>query len=353
MTGLAFTRPRRRGRAVLVAAAVAALAGWGAATLDSTPPGPSAPQPGPSRWSLSLEGESEGALACSSARFCVALSYAVGGVREGALYDGTRWVTEPVRHLLGTVASVACPGDGHCLAVDSFGAVSTLAGGRWSAPVEVDLPTVQYPEGASTLSCSSETFCVLVDGLGRAAVYDGGRWSAPTTVDAAFGLTALSCVAGDRCTAVDGVGRVLSYSGGEWSAPRPVDRDALAGISCAAAGSCVATDLLGRVLSSAEGRWSAPTPVDPAASPLAISCPRVGYCITLDWRGRAYVLAGGRWRAESIDPLPTPLAPRSAAIACAPGEVGFCAAAIGFGQLGVGTNPFSFTGPVVHAPSLE
>ena len=274
-----------------------------------------------------------------------------------------------------TLAAVACGGAGSCAAIGSYKdaggdyrpMTAAQAGGTWSAAAPIDLPAdAAAPADAIVLSvaCGGPGSCVAVgaykDAAGAyrpmAAVLAGGIWSAAVQVglprdadgtapDAYLATlacpAAVTCVAGGSYRDTNGDARALTASldDGGWTAsslPLPAGASAspaiasVDAIACGAAGSCGAvgtyTDAAGvdrtMVASQTAASWGAATrlampsdadPASAASSSTSIACGAAGACVMagsyVDATGaaqRAMTAAqvDGTWSAASALPLP-------------------------------------------------
>ena len=345
-------------------------------------------------------------VSCTSPTFCMAISQETN---TAAIYDGTKWAPSlPVggdtplllfdvscsspqlcfatngdttyRYTGSTTGwsdssgpafktygalSISCSVTGLCAAADSFGNVSVLKGGAWSAPVSLE-PTsaaqttrfLRVSCGASQcvavgddgrsfayngtswvarggldiasapfISCADGSFCIVTTGSGNASTFDGATWSAPVMVAPSTNLTALSCAPSAACAVVGLGGQVRTYDGSSWSDATQVDPyGSLQSISCPASGFCAAVDGVGYVVELSDGAWSSPVKVDlPSTGAKAISCASATFCVVVDGLGKAAVMNGSSW-----SPATTIAAGRQlASVSCPAAD--FCMAATGDG----------------------
>jgi hypothetical protein len=150
-------------------------------------------------------------VSCPSPRYCQAVNDDAGT----NVYGTTGWRALKFIDLKGStfLNSVSCASKVFCVAVDTYGYVSEISGGRWLAPVLVDPDAgTGISGGLTSVSCPDSTFCAAVDSTGHALVFSGTSWTSPQTVDA-DGINGVSCPASTFCVAVDNGGRALEYKG--------------------------------------------------------------------------------------------------------------------------------------------
>ncbi len=193
----------------------------------------------------------------------------------------------------GSPASVSCPDQSFCMAVDYGGRALSYDGSIWTAPQPVDLGA-----GLTSVSCPSTTFCMAVDSDGRALSYDGTGWSAPASIDPGEQLESVSCASTAFCAAVDAAGQVLSFDGSQWTAPQLVDSgNELTSVSCPSAVFCVAVDIAGQMVSYDGTSWNGPSLIDSTSENEleAVSCSSATFCMAMDYMGNALTFDGTSW----------------------------------------------------------
>jgi hypothetical protein len=239
--------------------------------------------------------------------------------------------------------SLSCPTASWCVAVGTYVAnnsaalIDTFSGGIWT-PTAAPPPTnAPYPGlGAgpilSKVACPAEGFCVAVGTYGSVGLIEtlsGGAWSAsvaPVPQNAPTGQTgvsfgALACPAVGSCAAM---GKLTASPGGVNSAMLFVD-------------------------TLASGTWTAtvePLPSNASTNELSgnegpdsVSCPAVGWCVAIgqyyDSAGQAdgliETLSAGTWAATEAPAPPSSTTYLNAAfssVACP--EVGSCEAVGGY-----------------------
>ena len=90
-----------------------------------------------------------------------------------------------------------------------FSPPADIATPLWSAPPS--RPTTLSANGAS-VSCPSDGYCVAVDQSGSAFVYQQGSWSPETKIDGNNSFGAISCGRPNACVATDQHDNVLYYT---------------------------------------------------------------------------------------------------------------------------------------------
>ena len=271
-------------------------------------------------------------VACGAAGSCAAIGFykdaagdylPMGAVEANGAWSPAAEIDLPANAATtspeATLLSVACGGSGSCAAVGSYkdatgafrpmGAV--LAGGSWSAAVQIDLPAnadATAPDAyLSALACPSVGACVAggsyrdTTGAAHAIVASlgNGSWSTPAVLPIPADANATAPAASVDAIACGGVG------------------------SCAAAGSYADAGGTSRtmVASQIPGSWGAATrlalpanadPASPGASENSISCGAAGACVLvasyIDAAGAQRPMTaaqtGGSWAAASAMPLP-------------------------------------------------
>jgi hypothetical protein len=323
----------------------------GSAWTVKTTPSPAGPQ-----------GAFLTAVSCTSANWCAAVGYSVGGSATGTLaevWNGAVWTIEPSANPAATnslvLSGVSCVSTTECTAVGGYtdnGAALTLVE-VWDGTTWAIQPSSTPGQGADlyAVSCAAADACV---GVGYyiengdwsfAEVWNGATWTTTPTSnpsDEAYStLSGVSCASATDCTAVGyfsnastGADETLAegWNGTAWTVestanPTGSSSDALAGVSCAqgsvacmAAGSEYHSPDPGTLLAESwnGSTWVAdqtPNPAGAEASYLeAASCPAPKSCVAVGWHdngaGREVALAeswdGVEWTIETTpDPAGT------------------------------------------------
>jgi hypothetical protein len=245
------------------------------------------------------------------------------------------------------LGDVSCPDVGDCVAVggdkvssasgDVYQAlIETLSDGTWTPTAVPDMTSKNNFASLAAVACPAKGSCVAVGFLGAAGnvftpvieTLSGGRWTAAkpalpgdAAVDTSATLNDVACPAVGTCIATGWYGNqagqhdgyVATLANGTWTAvdgPLPADaapeqytstaKTYLAAIACPRAGSCVAPgqylDNHGQVepfiATLSGGTWAAvqaPLPTDAApgtgqsnaAYLELVTCPAVGHCVTV------------------------------------------------------------------------
>lgn len=264
------------------------------------------------------------------------------GVLIAALLPGAASAQTPT--LLtsdASVASVACPAAGACVAVGSYesvggepeGLLLSEAAGNWTSSVQAPLPGGAGSDpnvNLTSVSCASVGSCTAVgdyfDGnaleLGVAINLRRGVWRPGLTVNLPAGaagdpdvtLNAVSCTAPGDCTAVgsyqttsgEPMALVVSETNWVWgtgssillpAGASPAGTSTLSGVACGAPGDCSAVGwyadgsgaIQGLLVSSSGGGWGPGTAVSlpggaalqPEVSFGDITCPAIGQCVAV------------------------------------------------------------------------
>ena len=194
---------------------------------------------------------------CPGRRYCVAV-----GDQDAVLLSndgGVRW--RRVNRGLGVIDGVDCSSSVRCVGVTSAATVdlSTDDGTRWTI-TSVPFPVLYGLQAMYGVSCRLR-LCVAVGARGLLAVSSdaGGRWSATQPVTSA-NLQATSCPSALVCVAVGTAGTVLrTIDGGlSWTAETSPSAQTLLGVDCPTMDECVAVGSGGTVLTSSDGGvlWS-------------------------------------------------------------------------------------------------
>ena len=232
----------------------------------------------------------------------------------------------------GYPASISCPTDAFCAAVDLSGSVMVRSGDVWSAPVNVDANQL------TDISCVSSTFCKAVDASGGVLTYDGSSWSSPSAIStqnltsiscatlascvvgavdgtmtmwngttwssaqtvSPYSISGVSCPTPTFCKAVDIAGQVISYNGVTWSSPIVVSSDAFETVSCASVTSCIAAGAMSgtsNVYKWSGSSWSTAADLGGQNVITAVSCPSAAMCMAVDDHANAYLDTSGVWSA--------------------------------------------------------
>ena len=232
-------------------------------------------------WSVRtpLLGNDASAIACSSASFCVAVSQTSTSAFNGSTWTEKR-LPRPVDYF-GT-ASISCPVEGSCIAINYSGLWTTYRNGVWSNPDWADTNYDYYDNATGArpggISCPSMTFCAVVDANGTAVTLTGGKWSQPEAVGA--NLASVSCPTATFCAVLDSNGRALTWNGHSASSLTKIQAAPNRGVavSCASPTHCVAIDRWGGAVTYNGSHWSAP--VASGADFLhRLSCPTESFCL--------------------------------------------------------------------------
>lgn len=319
-----------------------------------------------------LSGVSTGNLtsvACTSARFCMAVGSGGGGTLTER-WDGSRWralsAPNSPGHSFTYLSGVSCRTPSACTAVGIAGGRATdyPVAERWNGRAW-QLQQIPAPHGSDDLNgvtCSSTRECIAVgvqqrylhevaDSVMLVERWHAGRWTAqrPLTLHGArfTGATAVACSSASACTAV-GYGSQLPdqaasapvaarWNGSRWSVARTRvphgNRYVLmSGVSCASTCTAVGTASYGSftegtgstLAESLHGtRASLERTPDrrgvQSSSTASISCASVSFCIAVGYSG-AHSAQGGftlaeRWSGShwTVSPTPQPATPIPAA----------------------------------------
>ena len=239
---------------------------------------------------LASQDSSLSGVACTTARFCVA----VGGYEYGsgctdyygqgpcarqtmiARWNGRRWQELPTRSGVGALSAVACSSSRSCFAVGGSGCYEALGasvcsvgvataerwdGRRWTL-VATPVPAGETAAQLRGVACRSSRVCTAVGTYTPASGnfaplaegWNGASWVVePTPFDAAAGqstLMGVSCTSSRVCTAVgtnsdQGTSLILGWKGSTWTtqaSPKPAGTETnfLGSVSCTSATRCVA-----------------------------------------------------------------------------------------------------------------
>jgi hypothetical protein len=189
-------------------------------------------------------GDIPSAISCSSREFCVATDE----VGDASVFNGTSWSGARSLDSDQPLASVSCPVDGFCLAVDPRNAF-IYEDHRWSKPIHLAQMDAVGLGALVDASCTSERSCVVVGDDGGLYAYDGSSWGMYPGVDPSGGFLAISCVS-EFCMATDTQASTLSYDGTAW-VPSQVDNLSanITAVSCPSSSMCMGVDADGDIYS--------------------------------------------------------------------------------------------------------
>jgi hypothetical protein len=192
----------------------------------------------------------------------------------------------------GELNDVACPAEGKCVAVDTYGGVLSQHGHSWTRST---VAALLYARG---LACPSTSFCAAVTYSGTAAELRRGSWHKQNHV---FGggthATAISCASSSFCVATDDAGRVALFNGATWSHPERIVRDddvALADVSCTSPRWCMAVDRFGTSYRFDGSGWT-PIDLEDVYQPSVVSCTSADFCAAGGDGGDFAVYDGTAW----------------------------------------------------------
>jgi hypothetical protein len=286
-------------------------------------------------------------VSCASHRACVAVGnfQTPSGFQSfSESWDGSSWTDARLlaRSKLTSIAGVACPAPGDCIAVGSIaGTASTRlpVAEHWNG-VKWTLQKTPTRKGAARtllfgVSCATRTSCFAVGFATNksnqqqtlAEHWNGKSWTITPTPDPAgadIELSSVSCPSVNSCVAIGSIVEgafAQVWNGKSWKAtsavpnPKNAIHSQLDGVSCPAAGNCIAvgrTVLKSRIVTLAEhwnGRkWSPQKAAKPGGGVVSqltsVSCSAGNACsavgiesvptgaeaIAESWTGKRWVL---------------------------------------------------------------
>lgn len=355
-----------------VAAAVIASAGLtaGSATATAAPAatmtatGATAAKAAPmAARSLSPQYDVLAAVACETARDCLAVGYNDGAANGespplAATWNGKAWrlagVKLPAGAVTGSLDAVSCPpaAGAPCMVTGDLTPKKWAASGGWAGladlwngtrwtptPVNgtkgVELTSVSCPAAHYCLAVGTYTQPVGYASKGIAYRWNGSRWARadpPVPPGGDSELDTVSCSSATFCVAVGSSGsKVIAYrwNGKRWAAmkavtlkgfpvPSPID------VSCGSPKSCLAVDAGPQLPASGmverwNGKvWTASVPAAfqstlETGATMGVSCASADYCVAISdelWdffpgddpgdQAAAWVWNGRKWSADTV-----------------------------------------------------
>lgn len=215
-------------------------------------------------------------VSCASARYCVAVGFAITGGHNNAyseVWNGTGWRIKRISKPRGTtysdLGSVSCRSPRFCMATGSYQVHNTsksrTLAAQWNGRTWVIKATPNPRDGVNGdgipgVACSSPSACIAVGSYGtpnnRAAqslveAWNGRVWAIkahPRPKGASSNLSGVSCTAATSCMAVGGYTKGLFsavWNGKTWTVkavptPKRLTFPVMNDVSCKAQNACVA-----------------------------------------------------------------------------------------------------------------
>jgi len=192
------------------------------------------------------------------------------------------------------IASVSCPTESFCAAVDNSGNVLVFKGRTWSRPANLDVDTY----GFTSVSCATRKFCVAVDADGFESTWNGARWSVTRSIDTAESTPerSVSCPTVSFCAVVDQYGSGDFWNGKKWTKMTVAVGGDEQAVSCVSSSFCVAGDIGGAVYTWNGSKWSKRRDIDPGGTITSVSCVKGPFCVAAG--SDAETLKGSTWTAH-------------------------------------------------------
>lgn len=253
-------------------------------------------------------------LTCTSAQFCVLVTYREYGRVSVWMYNGRRWsFAARLRNLdASNAVNMSCTSRRFCMAVGDFPFYERWDGHRWrSGQFGIPRPFFRQPAG---VSCTSPRSCLVAgsDPDTGSIEWNGTAWVRGRAINSpsAGDMVGLSCAgAGLRCLEVGRMGSATRYRRHRWE--RTADRDPASGeVSDVACGStvCLIADAPGGYATTHGSGWTPTRRAMPrgnfaARSETSLTCTSDTFCLELAANGRTRRFDGHSWHNAARAPF--------------------------------------------------